>query len=236
MPRLLGDDPYNKLKTGRIGLSVTITQYAILQKWAAGAFIGSALGPASLLTPPPAPAVSPDGLDRAALEFASGGAFFPGIEVGWLIREASIFAEPFRIKKGASSTYVGDKPGTTVGAGYFSRQMALPWLADFLQCKTERQALAVPKSDWGWWPSQRPDFVYATAADAAAVGTMKAWTRATVGASSAWPAPVPADDPPGRPPEMPSYSQMISHWWKLGFIVNTPGKGFAESDRASNIP
>jgi hypothetical protein len=235
MPRLLGDDPYDLYKTGRIGLSLTITQYAVMERWASGSFLASALGPGSLNSPPVALAVTPEGLDRAALEFASGGAFFPGIEVGWMIREAGVFSEPFRIKAGAGSRYVGDKAGTVTGPGYFSRQMALPWLADFLQCKTEEQAGAVPKTDWGWWPSQRPDFVYATAADALAQATMRDWTRAQAGASNSWP-PVPGEGPSPRTPETPSYSQMVQNWWKLGYITGTPAGGFAESERAGSIP
>jgi hypothetical protein len=234
MPRLLGDDPYDDRSTGLIGLSLTATQYALMEQWANSKFLASAFGPASLNTPPVAMTITPGGLDRAALEFASGGAFFPGIEAGWMIRERAVFSEPFRIKGGAGSRYVGDPAGTVVGPGYFSRQMALPWLADFLQCKTERQALAVPAEDWGWWPSQRPDFVYATPADATARGPMKNWTRAQSGASNSWPPDL--GEPAGRPPEMPSYAQMIASWWKFGFVTGTAMTGYAESERAGSIP
>lgn len=234
MPRLLGDDPYDQYGTGLIGLSLTVTQYALMEQWANGNFLASGLGPGSLNTPPVAAGITPGGLDRAALELASGGAFFPGIEVGWQIREKGVFAEPLRIKPRAGSRYVGDPPGSVVGPGYFSRQMALPWLADFLQCKTESQSRAVPASNWGWWPSQRPDFVYASAADAAARAAMKNWTRAQSGAGNAWPAA--ADGPSPRPAEMPSYSQMIATWWKFGFIAGTPSTGYAETERAGGIP
>jgi hypothetical protein len=235
MPRLLGDDPYGKHATGRYGLTLTPTQYAVMERWSAGAFLASALGPASLMTPPVPAAVTAAGLDRAALEFASGGAFFPGIEVGWMIREPAIFTEPFRIKHGAGSRYVGDPAGTKVGPGYFSRQMALPWLADFLQCKTEQQSHAVPKTDWGWWPSQRPDFVYPTPAEAATRGTMRAWTRAQAGASTSWP-PAPGQGPTPRPAERPSYEQMVANWFKFGFVAGTHASGFAESERGGLIP
>jgi hypothetical protein len=229
MPRLLGDDPYDKFKTGLIGLSLTVTQYAVMDRWAAGAFLASALGPASLTMPPVAAAITPGGLDRAALEFASGGAFYPGIECGWAIREPGVFAAPFRIKGGAGSRYVGDAKGSVVGPGYFSRQMALPWLADFLQCKTETQKLAVPKVPWGWWPSQRPDNVYVSTADAAARAAMQEWVRP----SAAWP---PDPGLPGGRPTRPSYLQMVANWWKFGVVTGTPSAGFAESERASSIP
>jgi hypothetical protein len=235
MPRLLGDDPYGKYKTDRYGLSLTVTQYAVMERWSKGAFLASMLGPASLMTPPIPATVTAPGLDRAALEFASGGAFFPGIEVGWMIREPAVFAEPFRIRHGVGSHYVGDPAGTKVGPGYFSRQMALPWLADFLQCQTEEQAHAVPKADWGWWPSQRPDFVYSTPAEAVARGTMQAWTRAHAGPSTSWP-PAPGQGPLPRPPVMPSFEQMVANWFKLGFVTGSHSSGFAESERAGSIP
>jgi L-lysine epsilon oxidase C-terminal domain/L-Lysine epsilon oxidase N-terminal len=230
MPQLLGDDPYDTFKTKRWGLSLTVTQYAILERWAKGKFAASALPAASLVAPPVPAAITPDGLDRAALERISGGAFFPGIEVGWQIREPALFAEPFRLKHGAPSRYVGDG-GVTLGAGHFSRQMALPWLADFLQCKAEEQR--VKKDDWGWWPSQRPDSVYRTAADAAAGAAMAHWVRATVGASADWPAD--PGEPTPRSPDMPSFAQMIANWHKLGVVVSGGGD-FAEGERAGAVP
>jgi hypothetical protein len=237
MPRLLGDDPYDKYKTGLIGLSLTVTQYAIIERWAANDFLATSLGYQSIATPPVVAGITPGGLDRAALEHASGGAFFPGIEVGWSIREPGIFAAPLRIKPGAGSRYVGDKKGTVVAAGYFSRQMALPWLADFLQCQAEEQALSSPKVRWGWWPSQRPNDAYPTAAAAKArSGAMLAWTRAQVGAVTDWPSAV--DGPGRRPPEMPSYSQMVANWWKFGFVTLAAGAdgAAAETERAASIP
>jgi hypothetical protein len=236
MPHLLGDDPYNDFKTNRWGLTVTISQYAALEQWAKGKFKPSGLSLSSLFTPPIEP-LTPDGLDRAALENASGGAFFPGIEVGWQIREPSLFSEPFRLKvpgkHGATSKYVFDPPGSTVDAGYFSRQMALPWVADFLQCKTENQK--VTKKEWNWWPSQRPDSVYLNATDAKNMATMLHWHRATVGATDHWP-PQPTANPPGRAADMPSYGQMVEHWWKLGTIDASAGLFSEIGDRASSIP
>jgi hypothetical protein len=234
MPKILGDDPKARWGRDRLGLTLTVTQFAILRRWAAGAFTGSALPPSSLTRPPAGTTVTPHGLDRAALEHASGGSFYPGMEVGWQIREPAIFAEPFRIRAGAPSRYVGDPGGHTVTAGYFSRQMALPWVADFLMCKQEEQDKVTPAETWGWWPSQRPDSVYPTAAEAAVHGTMAPWHRATVGTSQDWPAD--PGEPSGRSSTMPSYQQMVDNWWKFGVVVETPGKGFAESGRSPNVP
>lgn len=52
--------------------------------------------------------------------------------------------------------------------GHFTRQMALPWHADFNDCQREGQN--------GWWPAQRPDDVFINADDTRRVR----WARPTV--------------------------------------------------------
>jgi hypothetical protein len=255
MPKLLGDDPYNEQPTEMRALSVTPTQHKILEKWFRGDFIGSTRAPSSLLDPPPAGEITPHGLDRAAIESASGGAFFPGIEVGWLIREPSLFAAPFRIKDGAASPYLGDvdESRTRVGAGFFSRQMAVPWLADFLQCKGEfhPEGSDADSSDatedatddsthrWGWWPSQRPDLVVGPG------GQRVPWHRASGpdGTPTDWPDSGGPEKPPKRDNHTPSYREMINNWWKFGFVEAvgttdpiTSWSQYAEAERADNVP
>jgi len=228
MPKLLGDDPYNKYKTERWGVTLTVTQLAMLTEWAKGNFVGSVMGQGFFTSPLPPLGITPHGLDRAALESCSGGGFYPGIEAGWQIRSPELFAEPFRVRHGAASKYAGDG-GVTVGAGHFSRQMALPWHADFLQCKNEKQK--VTSQVYGWWPAQRPDVVYPTIAEAdkrdasgVRTGKMLPWTRPS---SSPW---------PGRTDDVPTYDQMIANWWKFGFVVMTPKGSFTESERRGTIP
>ena len=223
MPKMLGDDPYNQLGTSRWGLMLTSTQLAVLDAWQNGKFIGTSLSPASLLNPPAAAAITPHGLDRAALESCSGGAFYPGIEVGWQIRDAA-FSEPFRLAHGAPSAHRFDPKGTTVTAGHFSRQMALPWLTDFLRCRTEDQQLT--SKPWAWWPTQRPDAVYTSRAEAAKHhqrGTLQEWTRAT----TSWPS--------GG--SEPSYKEMADNWSKFGFVVqDSATRVFFEDERNPTIP
>lgn len=223
MPKMLGDDRKNDLGTSRWGLTLTTTQLAVLDAWQNGKFIGTSLSPASLLNPPTAAAITPHGLDRAALEGCSGGAFYPGIEVGWQIRDAA-FSEPFRLAHGAPSAHRFDPKGTTVTAGHFSRQMALPWLTDFLQCRTENQKLT--GEPWAWWPTQRPDSVYPSKAAAAKHhqgGTLQKWARAT----TAWPS--------GG--AEPSYQEMVDNWSKFGFVVQDRAtRVFFEDERATKIP
>lgn len=125
MPRLNGSDA-----------ALTPTQYAHLQRWAAGTYVDDWTG-----EPEAEPSVTPDGLDRAALEAAVGGAFFPGIEAGGLapgqrpILEAA-YAEPFRLDH------------TSLAPGDITASLALPWQADFSACKDL------------WWPVPRPNDVF----------------------------------------------------------------------------
>jgi len=233
MPRLLGDDPDKTgAPTSVRGLTLTPTQYVILKAWQDKnvGFTGSKLGPSSLLDSLAAEAITPHGLDRAALENTSGGAFYPGIEVSWLIREPSLFVEPFRIKHGAPSPYLGaGEDKVTVGAGYFSRQMALPWLADFRLCKAQRPDDAHPDDMWGWWPSQRPDYVRDDS------GQPVRWHRAT--------------GPDGHPrkwasgDDLPSDNEMLGNWWKFGIVGEVREEGsasdwrrFREAERSDTHP
>ena len=102
-----------------------------LDQWVAGDF------DSDLDTPAPTLSV-PDQLDRAALERCTGNNFFPGIEGGQNLKEADIYARPFRL----------DRTNTAkVYPGCLTEIMAVPWQADFKACEGD------------WWPTQRPDQV-----------------------------------------------------------------------------
>jgi hypothetical protein len=73
-------------------------------------------------------------LDKAGLDSAVGGSFYPGLEASRFMREESIWAAPFRVRD-------------EVPAGALTEGMALPWQTDFLACGE------------GWWPANRPDRV-----------------------------------------------------------------------------
>lgn len=238
MPKLLGDEPY-PLAGGvihqHVRLTLTPTQYALLKQWRDGKFVEPAVVP----PPTPAAAITPDGLDRAALENCVGGAFFPGIEAGWQARSAAIYAEPFRVKHGAPSPYLGDA-GNVVRAGHFTRQMALPWQADFLQCKAEPDVSGVfaGLGLWGWWPAQRPDWVFTSEKDfRAAPPVSQRWHRATKGAkATSWPVGFLVPGGGRRDTTVPSYEEMIANWWKFGFIVEKKKNIFLEAEREADIP
>lgn len=128
MPRLHDDS------TGDAVLPLTRTQYAALEKWAAGHFVAD-------LDAPPAPESLPDALDRVALQACSGGPFFPGIEAGRITRDPRIYSEPFRLN------------ADLLEPGQITAGNAVPWQADYQACEWE------PHGFIGWWPAQRPDHV-----------------------------------------------------------------------------
>ncbi|MFE7629578.1 LodA/GoxA family CTQ-dependent oxidase [Kocuria sp. NPDC057446] len=129
MPRLWGADAV-----------LTETQYGHLQRWQAGNYTDDWQG-----APDPPPDVTPEGLDRSALEAAVGAAFFPGIEAGGL-EEGSRpilekpYTEAFRLDHAHST------------AGDITAALALPWQADFKACNDL------------WWPVPRPNDVFAPGA------------------------------------------------------------------------
>jgi hypothetical protein len=179
MPRLLGDR-YEDTNDPERFLPLTRVHYAMLRQWSAGKFVDDWSG-----APAQSNVITPAGLDRAALEHTVGGGFFPGIEASWLIRNPGVYRRPWRVEPG---TAVGP---VSVGAGFFSQQMALPWHADFWACKKEVHGSLT----FGWWPGQRPDDVYVVSAGGQR--RSKEWTRGGV------------DD----------YQPMVDEWSTRGFVV-----------------
>ncbi|SHM68755.1 LodA/GoxA family CTQ-dependent oxidase [Cryptosporangium aurantiacum] len=115
---------------------LTSVQYLHLERWKDKTYRNDWQG-----VPPPEATVTPDGLDRAALDACVGASFFPGIEAGGLddtsrpIIDAANYAEPYRLDH------------NRLGPGALTHVMALPWQADFAACGTR------------WWPVPRPNAV-----------------------------------------------------------------------------
>lgn len=134
MPWLLGDNDSPTI------LTLTRTQYFLLTQWKDGHFLGDWSGV------PAAPTqVTPQGLDIAALENCAGGGFYPGMEVGWIMRNVSIY----RKDAGPAGLRLRHKAADAqgIGPGELTKRMALPWQADFNAC------------EGNWWPGQRPERV-----------------------------------------------------------------------------
>ena len=144
MPRLFDD-------SNGFLLTVTKAQYEILKQWKDGNFTPDWPG-----SPPAPPAnITPEGLTQAALEACVGAAFFPGIEASWFLRDTYTYLEPFRL----------DPAGRN--AGDVTKQMAVPWQADFWKCQEA--------GGYAWWPAQRPDDVFPEGG-----GGPDLWTREIV--------------------------------------------------------
>jgi hypothetical protein len=161
MPFLWSDSDANYTDTR---YAVTELIYRMMKKWSAGKFKDTKAADFSVI--PRSGIITPGGLDRAALDRAVGGPFFPGIEVSWLVRSDKIYVEPFRVKFGAKPTEITlgafksagvTAAGISVDVGFFSQQMAQPWHADFLACARDDSVPATRMI--GWWPAQRPDDV-----------------------------------------------------------------------------
>ena len=133
------------------GLAVTRTQYRLLQQWANGDFYNNLTERTVSLRPlDQLPlAEQPHALDRAALEECLGGPFHPGIEMTWVMRRASMWKAPFRLKIVPENEQVKDDYGTILrpevclgtegplqasGPGTLTRWMGVPWQTDEASC------------------------------------------------------------------------------------------------------
>ncbi len=216
MPRGLGDD-YTTLDefengasdppSARAFLSLTKVQYALLKAWSEARFKEDwAFGDVRFAPIPTPSAITPHGLDCAALENCVGGPFYPGIEVSWLIRQPELYAAAFRLKE------VGFNIGPlTYQPGFFSQQMALPWHADFYDCHREEHTPegADEKLFYMWWTAQRPDHIRADAS-----APYRRWVEPFDPANDG----VQPDDPDDVT-NLARFEQMRTRWSELSFVV-----------------
>src|SRR5215470_10052410 len=187
--------------------SVSKLQYALLRAWQRGDFVED-----WQQTPASPPAITPVGLDRAALENMSGGAFYPGMEASWLFAKKEVWDKPFRL---ARNRTVGTVPvpgegrrNVLVEAGAFSQQMALPWQADFLDCVADfvdDQSVAGGQRRVGWWPMTRRDEVFPLDSP----NDRRSWAR------------VSNSQTPLGFREIQTHNEMVNLWSTLGFVVET---------------
>jgi hypothetical protein len=205
MPALSGDSGDTEDGDPDTWLKLTHTQYTLLRQWADGDFVSD--WPAGNRT---SEEVTPTGLDRAALESCSGGAFYPGIEGGWMFRKPEAYEEPYRLN------------ASLLKAGDLTKQMAVPWQADFFECNT------------AWWPAQRPDDVLPAAAfrrlrqidrelandklgekgsDKVVRDALEAERRTLVSRRVPWARHLPPHSPAGD-------NAMVRHWAELGFVTS----------------
>ncbi len=178
MPLLAGDNPISNTLPAKF-FRLTDFQYYLLRQWARGLFYNEILEGWGKPNPldPNAGWVNATGrdLDRGVLSNLLGGAFCPGGEAGWILRNPAIYREPYRIKADPDfSTFQltaaqananrGQLPETDylsyasvalsqdsdfdrgLQPGDVTKAMALPWQADFNECTT--QDINVTYEEW----------------------------------------------------------------------------------------
>ncbi len=255
MPLLCGDNPITNTLPAKF-LALTEYQFYLLRQWAAGRFYNER----DEGWPHPDPWYpwrdwtnkTGRDLDRGVLSNVLGGAFCPGGEVGWIMRNPSIYREPYRIKADPEfsqfrqtaaqnnrdglqdNDYLANieddlskKDNFDVGLqpGDLTKHMGLPWQADFNECST--QTIDVTYTDWNQIFADSPT-------DSQMTREQRVWETLW------WPAHRPMqiaemtvvggqpqygpirDWALGIPQTNAGDLKMVTEWWRLGFIVNNP--------------
>ncbi|NHZ64107.1 LodA/GoxA family CTQ-dependent oxidase [Massilia genomosp. 1] len=160
--------------------ALTVTQLAMLARWAEGKFIAdydpaAAIGATRDIAGVPL-AEQAAMLDRAALEFCLGDAFHPGCEMTWPVRHASMYSEPYRWRHRAADDPEPDY-GTTLtpaeaccfdgplygqSPGSVTRWMAVPWQTDTASCRSGYDEQYDPYLPT-FWPARVPNQVLSAA-------------------------------------------------------------------------
>jgi L-lysine 6-oxidase len=177
----------------------------------------------------PLPGIHP--LDQASIGNCVGSPMAPGIEVTWSTRNPPLYASPYHIRHRFGEKHYAknglslqdydetdpnnEQPGCEPGD--LTKRMAIPWQADFFQCTyqlvnfTEPNAnkdenhIPLPPTYYAyWWPPQSPMWVMS------GVMTMEEQFEAGV----------PAGMQVFYPRGINSFTEMITAWAYLGFILN----------------
>lgn len=151
----------------------------------------------------------PKTLNRAAMDFAVGGPFFPGIEVGAIMADPATY-----VTVGNADGAINFRVAEDVPAGALTATLAVPWQAGFNQHNYRDDE---DRTADNLWPSARPVAVSATAHGTSDDVT---WTR---------PFSATRTDDKFERQKMRTNRQMIDNWWKLGFIA--PKTTYIETER-----
>ncbi|MBV9957239.1 MAG: LodA/GoxA family CTQ-dependent oxidase [Acidobacteria bacterium] len=164
MPYLCGDNPLSNTAASKF-LCLTDTQLFLLRQWTLGKFINEQSEDIQT-TPPETASRTGTDLDRGVLSNLLGGAFCPGGETSWIMRNPAIYSEPYRInlssafhltELSASSPRQPLNPGlqplsqtgdlaTGLEPGDITKYSACPWQADFNECTTNETDITY--EDW----------------------------------------------------------------------------------------
>jgi hypothetical protein len=255
MPLLAGDNPISNSLPSKF-LRLTDMQYYLLRQWSLGLFFNEKLEGWADPNPwePYAGWVNRTGrdLDRGVLSNVLGGAFCPGGEVGWILRNAAVYRVPYRIKAdprffefrqtaAQANAWRGGVPEVDYVAytqndlsqdnnfdvglqpGDLTKYMALPWQADFNECST--QAIDITYAGWN---------VIETKGDALMKREQRVWdtlwwpahrplqTYEITSMSGGKPTYTWLDWSRGIPQTNAGDLKMTTDWWRLGFVIQNP--------------
>jgi hypothetical protein len=178
MPLICGDNPITNTLPAKF-LRLTDYQYFVLRQWSLGLFYNEKEEGWADPDPwnPYAGWVNDTGrqLDRGVLTNLLGGAFCPGGEVTWIIRNPSIWREPYRIKADPGFYSFAQSPAQAnanrgnipeydyaayggndlsfdtnfdigMQPGDLTKYSGIPWQSDFNECST--QMIDVTYEEW----------------------------------------------------------------------------------------
>ncbi len=252
MPLLAGDNPITNDLPSQF-LRLTERQLFLLRQWADGKFYRDLdTMPAGYNpfrpTPGPDPKTGRE-LDKGVLGNILGGAFCPGGEVGWVMRNPSIYSEPYRIKAdrrfsafrmtpAQASALSGSVPpeeyiayqdqilsqendfDSGLQPGDLTKYMSCPWQADFNECST--QPINVTYEGWNQIDTDR---------NARLADEQMIWETLW------WPAHrpmqvyieldgkvsgTPLNWARGIPQTSLGDLKMVTEWWRLSFVIDNP--------------
>lgn len=227
MPLSLGDG-------GKPFLSVTRTQFFVLEQWSKGKHTASRtrnFGAGELL-------------DMAALANCLGGRYVPGLEVSYPVRLAEIYARdwtssgrgPFRLhaKTLPYASARADRPFLSDGwipnhdmidglePGDLSKFMAVPWQADYNSCSIhpytyntdgDQRATGNPRALYWSWPAQRPDSVHVAQDVVGHVLAPQRWSIRGAGTYASDPATASSFQLP---------TDAVAKWSRIGIVIQGP--------------
>lgn len=267
MPLLCGDNPITNTLPSKF-LRLTEVQFYILRQWAMGMFYNEELEGWPYRNPwwpyTDAPPKTARELDRGVLANILGGAFCPGGEVGWIMRNPSVWRVPYRLKAdpgfynfgqtaAMASSWGGSIPeidystyttndlsqdsdfGTGLQPGDLTKYMSVPWQSDYNECST--QTIDVTYEAW--------NKIYAASEnDSVMKREQRVWETLW------WPAHRPMqtnevmpdgstkwlDWTPGVPQTLAGDLKMVTEWWRLPFVIRNPAYDFTKSKPTSVPP
>jgi L-Lysine epsilon oxidase N-terminal/L-lysine epsilon oxidase C-terminal domain len=255
MPLLCGDNPISNTLVSKF-LRLTDYQFYLLRQWALGLFYNEKLEGWADPDPwqPYADWVNRTArdLDRGVITNILGGSFCPGAEIGWVMRNPSIWLEPYRIKADPAFYNFGQTPAqantgsvpdsyfafyagddlsqennfvTGLQPGDLTKYMSVPWQADFNECST--QPIDVTYEKW--------NVIYpASDNDKLMERERRVWetlwwpahrplqTWELVSLAGGTPNIAWRDWTPGVPQTNAGDLKMVSEWSHLGFVLRNP--------------